>query len=153
VPSGVATALVGLLGVAAGSTAAYFTNHETLKSAVDREERQQITAARGVARVYKEQIYGANAVLRTISIHNRWADRNDLKFFDLPPIEDRRLVQSRVSSTSSTRLSHSDEAMRTVASIIDVEPQHPLNTGTKVLVKNWRHDLERGAVALNELIR
>jgi hypothetical protein len=46
--------------------------------------------------VYAEQVGGAAVVLKDDWDENRWPGENDLGYFDLPALEDRRLIQSRL---------------------------------------------------------
>ncbi len=149
----VITGLAGLLGAAVGGGFTYLASHETLTQQIGREERQQRLEARGVARVYVEQIYGANAILRSTLMEKRWPGRNDLAYFDLPSAEDRRLIQARLASTESTHLDEADEAMRAVFTIIDIEPGHELSRSALHRVISWRGNLERGAAGLHTLTK
>jgi hypothetical protein len=149
----VITGLAGLFGALAGGGFTYLASHETLKQQLGHEEQQQKLEARGVARVYVEQIYGANAILRSTLMRRRWPGRNDMVYFSLPAVEDRRLVQARLSSIASTRVDEADEAMRAVATILEIEPGQDLSKDARHLVMGWRGNLERGAVGLRELSR
>jgi len=151
IPVAVITGLAGLLGAAVGGGFTYLASHETLKQQIGREERQQKLEARGVARVYVEQIYGANAILRSTLMQKRWPGQNDLAYFDLPAVEDRRLIQARLSSTASTHLDEADEAMRAVFTVINVEPGQQLSSHGRSRVLSWRGNLERGAAGLRQL--
>jgi hypothetical protein len=138
-------------GAVVGGAATYLGNQAILSKQLDREERQQKTAARGVARVYAEQVVSAAAILRGASTQDRWPGRNNQIYFELPAMEDRRLVQSRLSLRSAANVSAADQVMRGVSTIIDVEPGHGLNVRTRPLVASDTRVLERGAVALGEL--
>ena len=85
-----------IVGVAIGAAGTYLGNHAILTAQVNREERLQKTATRGVGRVYAERLKAAAEVLSDDLDQHRWPGRNDLHFFDLPTIEDRRLVQGSV---------------------------------------------------------
>ena len=138
-------------GALAGGAASYLGDRAIVNKQVNREERQQKIAAVGVARVYAEQVVGAAEVLKHGSQENRWPGQNDLGYFDLPALEDRRLVQSRLSARSAATVSEADQAMRAVATIIDVEPGRELSSHSRIVIVADRQSLERGAAALGEL--
>jgi hypothetical protein len=156
-PTEVRVALVAAIaaigGAVAGGAATYLGNQAILGTQLEREERQQRTTARGVARVYAEQLRSAAEVLEFASTQRRWPGRNDHGYFELPALEDRRLVQSRVSAKSADSVSRADQVIRAVATIVEVEPGNELNPHTQSLVLTDRQALERGARALDELDR
>jgi hypothetical protein len=144
-------AVASLAGAAIGGLTTYLVSHDGLTQQLTREEQQQRASPRGVARVYQDQLYGANNVLHQAQKNRRWPGRNDVGYFELPPIEDRRLVDSRLSIEHAARVREADEAMRAVASIIAVEPQQPLSETNQQHVVTWRKELENGSKALREL--
>jgi hypothetical protein len=95
-----------------GGVVTYVGNQAIFGQQLSREERQQKIAGRGVARVYAEQVGSAETVLKYDYANHRWPGRNQLSFFELPALEDRRLIQSRLSLRSATAVSEADEAMR-----------------------------------------
>ncbi len=139
-------------GALAGGAASYLGDQAIANKQVNREERQQKIAALGVARVYAEQVGGAADVLKDGSTEHRWPGQNDLSYFDLPALEDRRLVQARLSAKAAGRVSEADQVMRAVGTIIDVEPGHDLSVHSQSLIVTDQQTLERGAVALRELV-
>ncbi len=147
----VIAAIAAILGSVAGGTASYLGNKAILGKQVEREERQQKVAARGVARVYAEQVVSARRVLRFALSTDRWPQRNDLSYFDLPDLEDRRLVQSRLSVMSAEAVSDADGVLRAVASVVVVEPGNALSARARQLLRSDLVTLEHGARALQEL--
>jgi hypothetical protein len=147
----VIAACAAIGGALAGGVASYLGDRAIVNKQINREERQQKIAALGVARVYAEQVGGAAEVLKDDSAEDRWPGQNDLSYFDLPALEDRRLVQARLPAKSATRVSEADQVMRAVGTIIDVEPGHELSVHSRRLIVTDRQTLERGAVALREL--
>lgn len=144
-------AAAAIAGVAIGALGTYLGNHAILSKQVEREEQTQKAAARGVGRVYAEQLKAAAEVLNYDLARKHWAGRNDLHFFALPTIEDRRLVQARLSSKGSDAVSKADEALAGVASTIEVEAGKPLSPQATVVVSNDERRLSGGVTALREL--
>lgn len=143
--------VAALAGVAVGALGTYLGNHAILTKQVEREERLQKTAARGVGRVYAEQLKAAAEVLNFDLAQHRWPGKNDLHFFDLPTIEDRRLVQARLSPAGSDAVGKADEALRGVASTIELEAGLPLSSHAVVILTSDSHRLSGGVKALREL--
>jgi len=143
--------VAAIVGVAVGAAGTYLGNHAILSKQVEREERLQEAAARGVGRVYAEQLKAAAEVLHDDLVHSHWPGRNDLHFFALPTIEDRRLVQARLSSEGSDAVSKADEALAGIASTIEVEAGRPLSPHGKVTAKRNEKRLSGGVKALREL--
>jgi len=143
--------VAAIVGVAVGATGTYLGNHAILSKQVEREEGLQKTAARGVGRVYAEQLKAAAEVLNDDLAHRHWPGRNDLHFFALPTIEDRRLVQARLSSGGSDAVSKADEALAGVASTIEVEAGRPLSPHATVTLNSDEQRLSGGVKALREL--
>jgi hypothetical protein len=126
-------------------------NQAVLQSQVDREDRQQRRTARGVARVYAEQLGDALEILEYAQKQGRWPGRNNLSYFVLPALEDRRLIQSRLSDRSSGAVVRADSAMRAMTSIIEVVPEHHLGDQTRRLIRGFERALTHGVDALGEM--
>jgi hypothetical protein len=103
-------ATAAVVGAVVGGAATYLGNQAILSKQIDREERQQRNAARGVARLYAEQVVSAEEILENVSAQNRWPGLNDLSYFELPGLDDRRLIQSRLSLRSAAAVSGAGHA-------------------------------------------
>jgi hypothetical protein len=145
------TALATVVAVVVGAAIPYFSNKSVLEQQLQREERQQTLAARGDARVYRETLFEANQILRNASEAGRWPPKTELSYFGLPSLEDRHLVQSRVSPTSYNRIVLADQAMLGMASVIQIEPAKGLSQGNQRVLHGWQKDLEEAAVDMREI--
>jgi hypothetical protein len=145
------TAVATILGVVLGAGIPYFSNKSVLEQQQQREEHQQTLSARGDARVYRETLFEANQILRDSRRLGRWPPRSELSYFALPSLEDRHLVQSRVSSTSYGRIVLADQAMLAMASVIQIEPAKELSPTNRTVIYGWQKDLEQAAADMREI--
>jgi hypothetical protein len=145
------TAAATIFGVVLGAGIPYFSNKSVLEQQQQREEHQQTLAARGDARVYRETLFEANQILREARQVGRWPPRSELSYFALPSLEDRHLVQSRVSPTSYERIVLADQAMLGMASVIQIEPAKELNPKNRTVIYGWQKDLEQAAADMREI--
>jgi hypothetical protein len=141
-------AVAAIVGTVVGGVVTYVGNQAIFGQQLSREERQQKIAGRGVARVYAEQVNSAEKVLKYDYANHRWPGRNQLGFFELPALEDRRLIQSRLSLRAATAVSEADEAMRAVTSIVDIEPERGLSERGTTQIVTYIGTLHRGQYAL-----
>jgi hypothetical protein len=146
-------AVAAVAGALVGGVATYAGNQALFGQQLDREERQQKIAARGVARVYAEQIRSADLGLRYDAKNGRWPGRNQLSFFELPVLEDRRLIQSQLSPKASLLISGTDQVMRAVTSIINLEPDRRLSQGARPEIVADIATLDKGQGALAQFDR
>jgi hypothetical protein len=155
VPENVRVAIIAaaaaIAGALVGGIATYAGNQAILGEQLDREERKQKIAARGVGRVYAEQIRSADIALRYDAENGRWAGKNQLSSFELPALEDRRLIQSRLSPQDSSLISSTDQVMREVTSIIYLEPDRRLSNAARPEIAADIATLDKGEGALAQL--
>jgi hypothetical protein len=144
-------AVAAVVGVAVGAVGTYAGNQAILSKQVEREERLQKAEARGVARVFSEQLKAAAEVLDSGLQQARWPGRNDLHLFTLPTTEERRLVQARLSARAADAVSKADEAMLDAATTIEVEPGRPLTVNGRTAMEREAQRLAYGVKALPEL--
>src|SRR4051812_13053328 len=101
-------------------------NQKAVQRQIDREDRQQRRTARGAAGGYAEQLDRAQKTIAYAEQIGRVPDTSHLSDVALPALEDRRLILSRLSSTSARTVVTADEAMRAMSSIIQVNAERPL---------------------------
>ena len=144
--------VAGLVGVLAGGLLTYATNKSTLEQQLQRENHQQVLVARGDARLYQETLYEANQGLRhALKSSHRWPVNAELSEFALPSLEDRRLVQSQVSSTSYKHILSADGAMLAMASIIHIQPAKALSAQDRTQIEEWQTDLSEAADEIRKI--
>jgi hypothetical protein len=150
---GLITGAAVIAGAAVAGAGSYLSSQTVLKGQLAREERVERIGSRGTAQVYAEQLAGADAVLGVATIDGRWPSRVLSKLYDLPTLQERRLVMSHLSLGAAAALAGADAAMRSVS--IDLETKAGERVGTTQRRKNLvaSDALRRGELALQELDR
>lgn len=145
------TAAAAVLGALVGGGATYLSSKSVLDRQLGREERREHERARGVARVYAEQDIDAAAILAGAKLRQQWPVQSERVYFELPALEDRRLVEGRLSLKSAAAVTTGDTVVRAVTVELQTRSGQPLGPSGNALLSEYEASLTRAAEALGEL--
>jgi hypothetical protein len=146
-------ALFGLLGTTVGGFLTYKATNDSLSTQIRHEDARESDRVRGSARIYGELLKEDIVILETYAGSGYRPPTFVLKYFQLPPIEDRRLVQSRLSLKSALAVRNADGEVRVNATRIETEGGQRLNPRERELMRNAAKVILEGFEALAEVGR
>jgi hypothetical protein len=142
--SGLAAVLAALL--VAGATV--LADEHTIDRELAHERLKQEFAARGAAAVYGEQLYYAQLTLNDAVDAHHWPRHALIRFFALPSLEDRHIVQSELPSHTGSRLEQADAAMTAMEIRIEESAGKPLTSDDLRQISDSSRRITRGGVVI-----
>jgi hypothetical protein len=149
------TALVlasaALLGAGTAGVTSYLGEKAIVNRELGSEAQRHELEARGVALVYEEQLERAVEALKTSLTRGQWPNSQEARLFELPTIEERSEIQSRLSRESAGAVGDADTTIQDVYVAIGESPSGTLDEEGRNDVQGYISTLEEGANALEKL--
>ena len=115
------------------------------------EAKLRAAEVRGAARVYREQLELAADSLEDDRKTGHWPAAQELRLFELPPSDDRDLVQSELPTAKTEEVTTADTAMQDIDAYASEHPDEGLSEEDTQYVSEYIEDLHDGASALTKL--